>query len=217
MISRQNRLTRQRNRIRQRELAVLQHSSKPRWLYDIGVGPPPKHEAKTLCAAVPGLRVIGCEPTQTVYQSLLEQHYPGELLNLAVSTAPSVHLREFADSALNTVKADTNGDQRALRVVETQAVTLDWLDAHVGKPDGIILWADVEGSELDVLQSGQSLLRSGRLRAINLEFTTVEGKLPGAPLAAELHAYVTSLGYCLRQQVTEGGDHHDRIYVWGGR
>lgn len=81
---------------------------------------------------------------------------------------------------------------------EVAVWTLDGFDWRMGCLDRILLWLDVEGSELPALRSGSRLLASGRVRWINLEERR-NGHCPALGWCdpQELHAFLAGHG-CVR-------------------
>lgn len=183
-------------------------SSPPQTLYDIGVGP--KTEWKTLAAVYPGMRIFGCEPNPAMYAKLTPV-FPGPLAQVAISSREGeVDLHCSPDDP----KIATLFDARyAPQVVKVKAWTLDRFDKQMGEQERIILWMDIEGSELDALQSGKELLASGRVRWINLEerrpgVPTVQGWCTGA----EIKEFLSSVGYERVCDYNRHSTHQDVIY-----
>jgi hypothetical protein len=60
-----------------------------------------------------------------------------------------------------------------------------------------LLWADVEGHELEVLRGGKELLASGRVHWLNLETRGYMDKTlyPNYPTTADIDVYLKAYGY----------------------
>ena len=182
----------------------------PRALYDIGVGP--KSEWRTLRKRYPKLKVFGCEPHPATYQSLLRGGFPGALLNVAIGEAEGT--ATLFDSADDAKRASLLPLAESERQIPTEVWTLDRFDREMGQQDRILLWMDIEGTELAALRGGTKLLDSGRVRWINLEERR-NGDCPavGWTDPAELHAFLTSHGFVRAADYNRHPTHQDAIYV----
>lgn len=141
----------------------------PNAMYDIGVGP--KSEWKVLSGHYPSMRLYGCEPHPVMYESL-KKSFPGSLCQKAVSNCGQTAVLHMPLDSSN-LKRSMRGSLHRLKTTEeeipVEVITLDQFDVWAGQPDRILLWMDIEGSELDALKSGPMLLASGRVKWINLE------------------------------------------------
>lgn len=135
----------------------------PLALYDIGVGA--KTEVLALHAIFPGMEVFGCEPHPKTYAALVADGFPGDLENVALGRTPGRRKLYLADDP----QASSLLTKDVAESVPVQVDTLDGFDQRAGKPERIILWADCEGSELEILRGGLELLESGRVWWVNLE------------------------------------------------
>lgn len=136
----------------------------PHVLYDIGVGS--YSEWKTLSQEYPSMQLFGCEPHRGQYADLLSQ-FPGLLLPVALDE--NVGWKSLYVPTANPMSSSLHATRYHDARQDCYAITLDMFDALAGHPDRILLWLDVEGSELAVLRSGRGVLQSGRIRWINLE------------------------------------------------
>jgi len=98
--------------------------------------------------------------------------------------------------------------------VSTQAVTttLDLFDELCGSGKDIVLWMDIEGSELAALKGGVSLLSSGRVKAINLEVRD-NSECEDWPTAKEIHEFLTKFNYVKALKYLDQKTHYDVVYV----
>lgn len=182
----------------------------PQALYDIGVGP--KTEWRTLARKYPAMRVFGCEPHPAQYAKLLGAKFPGPLANVAIGEAEGVVTLHYAthDPKVASLFAVpyTNAS------CEVKVWSLDRFDANMGEPDRILLWLDIEGSELSALRSGPRLLASGRVRWINVEERR-DGHCPAAGWCdpKELRAFLADRGYVRAADYNRHPTHQDAIYV----
>jgi FkbM family methyltransferase len=128
----------------------------PLALYDIGVGL--KSEWRTLRKLYPQLKVYGCEPHPATYQTLLRDGFPGPLLNVAIGEADgTATLFDIADDAKRASLLPLGDSERQ---IPTDVWTLDRFDREMGRQDRILLWMDIEGTELAALRGGTELLDS---------------------------------------------------------
>ena len=137
----------------------------PGALYDIGVGP--KSEWRKLALAYPRMRVCGCEPHPAQHEALRKAKFPGPLVKAAIGEQEGVATLHVPTHDLKC--CSLLAVPYANTTCEVEVWTLDRFDRQMGCPDRILLWLDVEGSELSALRSGPRLLASGRIRWINLE------------------------------------------------
>ena len=198
----------------QRERFIAQYVIQPPVaLYDIGVGP--KTEWEELPKLWPNMKVYGCEPHPAIYRELLRRHFPGPLWPVAISSQASVVLHTYRNQVRRNLLGsssifglpDMDGDP-----ITARAWTLDAFDDACERPTGILLWMDIEGGELDALQSGIRLLQSGRVHYINLEVRR-RPPVAGWPTAQDLNSFLKSLGYAKACDYLHCGDHWDVIYL----
>jgi FkbM family methyltransferase len=98
-------------------------------------------------------QIIGVEPDPERYATL-EKTYPGILLNCAISDKEEI---------LEFVKHPTSGYiaysyPNLIEKHTVAALTIDMLDEKYGPFDEIAIWADIEGSELRMLQGASKTL-----------------------------------------------------------
>jgi len=182
----------------------------PDALYDIGVGH--KTEWHTLSQRYPTMKVFGCEPHPGQHATLLKKGFPGQLARVAIGQdegtavlhVPSKDL--MCCSLFPVPYADDS--------CEVEVWTLDRFDEHAGQPDRILLWIDIEGSELAAFRSGGRLLQSGRVRWINLEERR-DGHCPAAGWADPqmVHGCLTGYGYVRVASYNRHSTHQDAIYI----
>jgi len=182
----------------------------PSALYDIGVGP--KTEWQTLGRKYPAMRVFGCEPHPEQHETILKKGFPGPLARVAIgqNEGPAtlhVPTRDLKCCSLLSVPYADD-------VCEVEVWSLDRFDTNMGAPDRILLWLDIEGTELSALHSGARLLASGRVRWINLEERR-NGDRPTADWCdpQELRAFLADNGYVRVADYNRHTTHQDAIYV----
>ena len=109
--------------------------------------------------------IIGLEPDPVRFETLKET-YPGLLLNLAVSDKSE----EMTGIMHETSGFIAGGYPGYEKIVSVKAVTLDSIDKKYGPFDEIIIWADIEGSELKMLKGATKVLK--KTHSITVELHT---------------------------------------------
>lgn len=182
----------------------------PGAMYDIGVGL--KSEWLTLKHVYHDMQLFGCEPHPEERRKILKAGFPGPLLDVAIGELSGraslrLHASDSMSSSIMPIAA-VAGE------VDVEMWTLDQFDAHVGSPDRILLWMDIEGSELAALRGGCKLLSSGRVRWINLEERR-DGHSPttGWCQPQEIQALLSSHGFRRITAYNRHATHQDVIYV----
>ena len=161
----------------------------PTALYDIGVGT--HAEFLTLKEIYPELLVFGCEPHIEEYRYLLP-FFGGPLANVAISDSPGkaiLYRSPFSIGGSTLFGGRGHSDEH-----EVDVITLDQFDAWAGRQEKILLWMDIEDSELAALRSGADLLRSGRVEWLNVETRNVPG-YSGSPSTADITTLLEPYGY----------------------
>jgi len=191
--------------------------TSPQALYDIGVGS--KTEWQTLGSIYPGMCIFGCEPDPVQFQRLLAQGLNIKPVAIGTDRSAVLHIpSDRMSSSLFSLEKLYGNPTVELKTVEMQ--TLDEFDDWAGKPHDILLWLDIEGSELDALRSGPNLLRSGRVKWLNLEERCVDARAPyrdwpsGWSHPHDLTALLNSYGYQRVLEYNYHGTHQDVIYVY---
>jgi FkbM family methyltransferase len=192
------------------ELMVCHYLKKtPEAFYDIGVGP--KSEWITLHKKYPSMKLYGCEPHTNMYHKLLAT-FPGDIIHVAISN--------YSGKGVLNAYPEDDGRQSSLMDRNKNSVaipidiwTLDEFDKHFNSPEDIILWMDIEGSELKALQGGIELLSSGRILAINLEVRDDVRGVSGWCTATEVDDFLITYGYKMVKKYMDHGTHWDVIYT----
>lgn len=135
----------------------------PHVFLDIGVGVK-NSEAWRARKAWPKARIIGFEPNANRYKSL-NKVFPGELIQCAVGCVDeSVEMCQIDGMSVRFPRTHQRGKN-----VTTRSRSLDSLDKELGPFKNVFIWADTEGSELEILKGSVGLLESGRVVGLNLE------------------------------------------------
>ncbi len=186
---------------------------EPRWFLDVGPGLP-GGEAALALAAWPGVRVLGLEPCAARYQACLPG-FPGTLLKAAAWSEDVAALPFHVSEKDNLWGLFAPPDVPASEAVAGRS--LDSLGREFGPFDRAVVWADIEGAELRMLQGAAGLLGSGRVLALNLEVRPVP-YAPGWCVETELDAFLQRFGFARARPYNERGrgHHYDVIYVPAG-
>lgn len=183
----------------------------PTCLIDVGVGC--GTEAWEIGQTYPGIKIIGLEPSVEMHQKTIEMRYPGELLSVGAWS----HCRKHQ---LSRLKRESNlyytrpfvADGGDFEEVELRPLD-ELIDTYSLQP-GIILWLDIEGSELEALRGAWRLLQS-RVVLINAEVRATP-KFQSACSEAEVDAFLAAFGFAktlVYNRHTGDDPHHDAIYV----
>lgn len=170
-------------------------------MYNLGVGPQPHQEASLIKKEIPDIKIYGVEPNPITYFDRLSG-YPGVLLPLGVwSEEKILKLQIESDhgrsSYLDPGEAwSMDHNVEIKHKAETLCKTLDSLDTLFGRPEDIILWMDIEGSELEALKGAHKLLESGRIGAIFLECTREDHQRRlGEPTVKEIRTFLEDYNF----------------------
>lgn len=180
------------NQIEHEKVISRYIKSPPSALYDIGVGP--KTEWKTLGELYPELKIFGVEANPDMCENIHKSGFTGMLINYAIYDQPGtldlfVYREDGLDASLLKIK-----DRPVSKKYCVDCITLDAADEMFSKQKEIILWMDIEGAELAALRSGEKLLRSKRVRWINLEARENPPWEKGCK-GSDIENYLLGLGY----------------------
>lgn len=173
---------------------------EPRWLIDCGPGF--GQEAKRFRERWPNITIIGLEPCRAVYEAIADD-YPGTLLEAAAWNNQGSQLLHSPDALQGSSLVCEN--PKAAAPVPVPTVTIDYLDKLHGGFQNAVLWADVEMSELQVLEGAQDVIIRGGILLANLEVHQGERE-------TLVDAKCLSMG--LRKVFSYAGNglHHDNVY-----
>jgi len=143
---------------------------QPKIFLDIGVGEWGS-EAWQVRKTNPDCIIIGFEPQPHRFQLLKHHNYPGILLPFVINNKSAVikgymgHPHGQSDFCMY----GKNQPHDAYKKVKIDSYTLDSLEEDYGPFDDAFIWADVEGSELNVLQGAQRLFDENKIIGANIE------------------------------------------------
>ena len=192
---------RYRRRSQEQLISLLIPDGPPSAMYDLGVGP--YAEFQTLKEIWPDMQVFACEPDPYEFlQALpLVEAIGGKLVRVAIVGRDKSGL----DVDFHTCDPGQGGGSlhdlgsNGRGIIRTLGWSLDDFDIWAISQsniihDRILLWADIEGSELEMLRGGQELLRSGRVHWINLE-TRDHDDRPNRPTTLDITKFLHDFGY----------------------
>lgn len=182
----------------------------PDWFLDLGPGLPGT-EAAWARQTWPEVRILGLEPFGPRYQACLP-NYPGRLLPVAAWNEDAPALPFYESEGSNLWGLFAPADVPVAQVVAGRA--LDSLERELGPFTNAVIWADIEGSELRMLQGAAGLLASGRVLALNLEVRAAPFAA-GWCVEAQVDAFLDQFGFARARPYPQqgGGHHYDAIYV----
>ncbi len=191
-----------RKRIEQYVQKYVQPGDPPKVLYDIGVGC--GREAWSLKELYPNLRVVGVEPHPGDIRRLSDEGYPGELRHCAVLDYEGECTIKLGPvgSGHSCLAVSVPED---LQFITVPCTTLDLLDASCGRPANVLLWMDIEHTEMLALKGGHELLSSKRCKWMSLEAT-------GDADEAGKTEYLAKYGYQFACRYNDQINHWDVIY-----
>ena len=129
----------------------------------------------------PDCRIIGLEPSPSRFDNLAPT-YPGELLSRAISDhsgivagfiGKPVYPAPLSDFKL--VVEDTDNHIRKYNATDMTCSSVDSLVEEFGPVRKVVVWADIEGSELAMLNGATRSLGDGTIVAVNLELLGLRG------------------------------------------
>lgn len=136
----------------------------------------------------------------------LRNEYPGTLLNYAVWDKDNVVLNGELTSSFGFI---ANGYNNIEKKVDIKTITIDTIDKLFGSFDEIYIWADIEGSELKMLQGATKSMH--KIKWLNLEVrqqTTTESWCK----ADEIYSFLKQKGFCANKPYPKKG-HCDVIFT----
>lgn len=160
---------------------------------DVGVAKPDT-EAWRVRDAYPNATIIGFEPYHPHYLACLDT-YPGLLFPYAVGNAHDI----VRIGKIGPDNAGVHFNDRATADHSVARIRLDnFIDGFIRENARAVLWADVEGAELEVLIGAEQLLYECCFNAIVLEVRDANDTECGADswvLAPQVERFLLEHGY----------------------
>lgn len=151
-------------------------------------------------------QIIGFEPCKVRYE-YLKKDYPGFLINEAISTSFSLEGYMGEDFIVNC----RENEKHLYTPTQVGSTSLDNIISMLYTTENIVVWADVEGSELTILQGAKFSLEKGRIVALNLELN-LKREAVGWCTANEVIDFLTEYGY-MPVDMPKEFDHVDVIFI----
>lgn len=201
-----------RQQLENKELVFTRFlKDRPKAFYILGVGS--KSEWRRMNSTYPEAKLYGVEPHPETY-SKLAPVFPGLLIDKAVTNNSEdlvkLYLNNRPDSSSIFPEVPN-----AVDVAYVKSLTLDELDELAEFPASVVLWMDIEGSELLALKGGIRLLASGRVDLINIELRD-SPNIEGWPSSSAIDSLLTEFGYTLATKYLNQITHYDAIYTLRG-
>jgi len=156
--------------------------------------------------------IIGFEPNPIRFKDI-DPVYPGKLYNKMV-TSKDGYVYGFECSGFTTLYTDNNvhdGDTYKKRVYDSVSV-----DSIVGDYKSVFVWADTEGSELDILKGAANSLKNKVISVINLEVREDDNITTkyGWPSYTKIVEFLKQYDYVPIEEFNlNGADHMDLIFT----
>lgn len=187
---------------------------KPKMFFDVGPGRFGS-EAWEIVNNYPECKIIGFEPQIERYDMLLKHKFPGKLLNCVISKYVD-DVKGFMGYADGKSDFWLYGGDSVLGAYKEETVrsfTLDYINENDGPFDSIFIWADVEGSELSVLEGAKNILSKKTVIGLNLELRKIP-IAPGACSAQEVVSFLKEYGYYSTENLDSlKSDPKDYIFI----
>ena len=133
--------------------------------------------------------IIGIEADINRFKTLRNE-YPGLLLNYAIWDKDNV----FLNGELNTNSGFiANGYDNTEEQVKVKTITIDTIDRLFGSFDEIYIWADIEGSELKMLQGATHSMH--KIKWLNLEVRQ-RTATPTWCKASDVYSFLEKYDFC---------------------
>ena len=132
-------------------------------------GPGTGNEAYTIHEAYPGLNYILFEPNERMREFHQEMKFPGTVYPYALSDTDGEAVLQVPNGRDLGGSIRGGKDSSTCEEITVETRTLDNLSKELGPFTNIVLWIDIEHSELKCLNGAKNLLESGQIRLVNLE------------------------------------------------
>jgi len=182
---------------------------RPEMIIQVGIGFT-HEETNVLTKEWPDCKWIGFEPHPHIVKKI---HYPGLIHEVAIGRKVgmcTLHIkRRHADGSSTLPFGE---DIQILKKLEVTQTTLDRILDINNLPDGILLWLDCEGSELDALIGAEKLMKSGKVKMLNVEMTPNK-PAESWPDPSEVHRVISNYGFYRQWVHTLRDGQYDAIYA----
>jgi FkbM family methyltransferase len=151
--------------------------------YFFCIGPANGREAQAFKEKFPEVNVVGFEPSQDAYDFQVQAAFPGELIKKGVYKENTTMKLRTVGNTMNQMhlvheNCEVDVSERPEKTsFDVECVTLDSYLEENPEINDIVVWADIENSEYDMLLGGKEFFK--RVSVINVELTEVEGMNDG--------------------------------------
>lgn len=194
--------------------------STPQTLFNIGVGPRQHNETQYFLELWPKINIFGLEPNMDTFMDRIGD-YPGKLYPWGVWSTPVIKklnavFKAPGKSSVLSPHPEWRGKwsytNKECKAILISCITLDQLDKALNFPEDIFLWMDIEGSELEAIRGGNSLLSSRRVKWIDIEVSHKPRRI-GEPTEDMLAELLKSYRFSLKCKYNSGTAMHNSLYV----
>lgn len=174
-------------------------TNTPKTLYNIGIGHSPHCEAEQFKKAYPEINIYGVEPQSRVYDTR-RNLYPGKIYNIGIWGKPGIKeinlTNDLGNSSILELNKDLKDNKKICVIGKEKiiCITLNNFDDLCNNPEDIFLWMDIEGAEFEALKGAKKLLKSKRVKYIDLEISKLKRR-HGDEYRNELIEYLSNYGY----------------------
>jgi len=182
---------------------------RPDLIIQVGIGYN-HEEVAVLTMEWPDCQWIGFEPHPDIAQA---SNYPGRIYEMAIgSSVDKANLYIKHRHADGSSILPFEGDTRLRKTVEVFQTTIDHALKDVELPDNVLLWLDCEGSELTALVGAKKLMKSSRIKMVNVEMTPNKPS-PNWPDPTQVHRRLSAYGFYRQWVHTLRSGQYDAIYA----
>jgi FkbM family methyltransferase len=195
---------------------VLPHlKTQPKVFIDIGAGEIGS-EAWEVKKTNPDCIIIGFEPQPERFKILKQHNYPGILVQAVINNIDAIvdGYMGYPEGKSDFWLFAQNQHPDAYKKIKIESYTLDNIEKKYGPFHDSFLWADVEGSELSILQGATRLFNENKIIGVNVEVRkTAIG--PGACTENEIISFMKAKNFIQipHNQTTK---HYDIIFIPNG-
>ncbi len=210
-----------KNKITTQEMLERCVETQPKTLLNIGVGPLQHNEAEVFKAKWPEIKIVGLEPNPDTFTERVSG-YPGKIYPWglwSVSCLKTLTMVKEAKGKSSMLEPDPKWkgrwsykNSKVCRKEVVSCVTLDQLDKALKFPKDIFLWMDIEGAELEALKGGHELLKSGKVKWIDLEIG-IQTRRVKEPSEDDISLLLKKYGFSVNMRYSTGSHFGNVVYT----
>ena len=176
------------------------------WFFDVGVGPPGYDEAGWYLDEFPDWKFLGFEANVEYYRQRVKT-FPGTMLHMGVGDREENRVF-YLEGGNSSYQIPAGVGRR--EVITVKMVTLDWAWNYADRPEGVYLWMDIEGGEMNALLGAKEMLSA--VRAINLEISDAP-RFHDQPTRGELDGFLWEAGFRAIREHSHAARSYDLFYI----